>query len=243
MPYRRLPNTDLARIYALKKAAEMEGYRENGELVLSYRTTQDTQQLLNKFYRAQKKYESCHELHLQSSKTYRPELNKAKMYVSHFLQVLIMTIQRGELRKDIKTAYGLSANTDTLPDLNAEQAVQEWGERIIKAEEERVQKGGVPIYNPTIAKVKVHWNIFSEHYFMHRQLRQNAENALEEVSMMRPLADDLILDIWNQVETFYSNLPTEDKVKKCKQFGIIYYYRSKELAKKKATASQSFIDF
>lgn len=243
MPYRRLPNTDVARIYALQKAVEMEGFREKGELVLSYQTTQEAQQFLTKFQRAHHKYTQCHDLHTNSSKTYRKELQMARLYVSHFIQVLNMTIMRGELRKEIKSAYGLDVESPNCPDLNSETAVLEWGEKIIKAEEERTLKGGVPIYNPTIAKVKVHWGIFSDHYFNQRILRSNAAKALEEVTEMRPQADDIILDIWNQVEGIYSDLPINARMEKCKPFGLIYYYRTKEKLRMKAELIQSSIDF
>lgn len=243
MPYRRLPNTDLARLYALQKAVEMEGFREKGELVLSYQTTQDAQQFLIQFQKAQRKYQQCYDLHTKSSKSYRKELQMARLYVSHFIQVLNMTIMRGELRKEIKEAYGLPIDSYNNPDLNSETAVQEWGERIIKAEEDRTIKGGVPIYNPTIAKVKVHWGIFNEHFFNQRILRNNAAKALEEVTAMRPQADDIILDIWNQVEAVYADLPIEAKMEKCKPFGLIYYYRSSEKAKMKAERIQHSIDF
>ncbi len=241
MPYRRLPNTDLARIYAMKKAVEMEGYCENGTQVLSYRTTQEAQRFLIQFKRAQAKYQQCYDLHMESSKTYRKELQMARLYVSHFIQVLNMTVMRGELRKDIKAKYGLT--TDNTPDLSGEQDVVDWGERIIKAEEERTANGGVPIYNPSIAKVKVHWSVFNEHYFRQKLLRTNAANALEEVTAMRPQADDIILDIWNQVEAFYGDLPVEKKMEKCKPFGLIYYYRTSEKARKKADEAQPEIEF
>lgn len=243
MPYRRLPNTDLARIYALQKAVEMEGYREKGELVLSYQTTQDAQQFLTKFQRAHRKYQQCYDLHSTSSKTYRKELQMARLYISHFIQVMNMAIMRGELRKEIKTAYGLPVDNYNNPDLNSENAVQEWGEKIIKAEEERTLKGGVPIYNPTIAKVKVHWGVFNDHLYNQRLLRSNAAKALEEVAEMRPQADDIILDIWNQVEHFYEGLPIEAKMEKCKPFGLIYYYRTSEKARMRAEQIQHSIDF
>ena len=137
----------------------------------------------------------------------------------------------------------MEVNNYSNPDLTSEQGLLEWGERIIKAEEERTSKGGVPIYNPTIAKVKVHWGVFNEHYFSQKGLRDNVAKALEEVTEMRPQADDIILDIWNQVEAFYADLPIEEKMAKCKQFGLIYYYRSSEKAKMKANAAQHSIDF
>ncbi|MCR5361525.1 MAG: hypothetical protein K6E73_05880 [Bacteroidales bacterium] len=243
MPYRRLPATDMARLYALKKAVEMEGYRENGELVLSYQTTQEAQQFLLHFQRAQAKYQQCYDLHAKSSKTYRKELQLARLYVSHFIQVLNMAIMRGELRKEIKIPYGLPIDNYNTPDLTNESAVQEWGERIIKAEEERTLNGGVPVYNPSIAKVKVHWGDFNEHYFSQRLLRENVAKALDEVSAMRPQADDIILDIWNQVEATYADLPLDIRLQKCKAFGVIYYYRSQEKAKMQADRNQPTIDF
>lgn len=243
MPYRRLPNTDLSRIHSLELATKMEGFRDRGELVLSYRTTQDALQFLLKFRKAQNKYVQCHNMHTRSCKTYRQELTKARMYVSHFAQVLCFAVQRGELKRDILPAYGINPDTFALPDLSNEAAIIKCGAQLIKAEEDRTHKGGVPIYNPTIAKVKVHWNIFQEHFVDHEQVRNNAAKALEEVTLMRPQADDLILDIWNQVEAFYQDLPQEEKLAKCKKFGLIYYYRSSEKKRKQAAAQQNKIDF
>ena len=244
MPYRRLPQTDLTRLYALKKAVEMEGYREKGELVLSYQTTQIASQFLNKFQRAQSKFQQCSDLHANSCKTYKKELQMARLYVSHFIQVMNMAIQRGELRKDIKIPYGLPIDSFGVPDLTTEAAIQEWGERIIKAEEELTAKGGVPIYNPTIAKVKVHWGIFSEHYFRQTLFREDKEKALQEVSELRPEADDIITDIWNQVDKFYSSYPEGEKVEKGKAFGMIYYERKNQKPKApKEDPNQSLIEF
>lgn len=243
MPYRRLPNTDAARVYALQKAVEMEGYRENGELVLSYETTQQAKEFLLQFKRAHDKYLSCHDLHSKSSKSYGKELYLARLYVSHFIQVLNMTIMRGELKKEIKEAYGLPIDSYTSPDLQPESAVQEWGAKIIPAEEERTRKGGVPIYSPTIAKVKVHWGIFNDHFYSQIKLRNDASQALEEVTLLRPQADDIILDIWNQVETRYCKLPWNERMAKCKPFGLIYYLRKKEKINQKATEVHPTFDF
>lgn len=243
MPYRRLPQTDLARIYALQKAAEMEGYRENGELVLSYQTSQAVQQFLNKFQRAHSKYQQYSNLSKNSSKNYRKEVQMARLYVSHFIQVMNMAIMRGELRKDIKIKYGLPVDSYNNPDLSTEEAVREWGKRIINAEEERTRNGGVPIYNPTIAKVKVHWGIFNDNFFQQHNLRENIEKSLAEVSELRPEADDIILDIWNQIESFYADLSIEARIEKCRNFGIIYYTRRKEREKAAAEQQQSTIEF
>ncbi len=243
MPYRRLPNTDKARINSLQLAISKDGYQENGKLVLSYRTIQEASTFLNKFKRAQQQYQQCYDLQAKAGKKYRTYLRTARLYVSHFIQVLNMAILRGELRKEIKKAYGLDPEDFSNPDLTTEQALQEWGEKIINGEDKRIAKGGVPIYNPTIAKVKVHFNIFSEHYFNQKVLQNATNKALERITKMRPMADLLILDIWNRVEEVYNDLPTEEKLEKCKAFGLIYYYRTSEKAREKAAKLQNAINF
>lgn len=243
MPYRRLPNTDLSRIAALKRAIEMEGVKHNGQLVLSYRTIQDASSVLNKFQRAQKTYQQNYDLQLKESKSFRTETQTARLYISHFIQVMNMAIQRGEIKKEIRPGYGLEIGSSTIPELSNEQNILEWGDKIIRGEEARTAKGGVPIFNPTIAKVKVHYNIFAEHLFRQRIIRENTNKALDEVTKLRPETDDIILDIWNQVELFYDDLPLEEKIEKCKTFGLVYYFRSSELAKMKADKMQKNFSF
>lgn len=238
MPYRRLPNTDLSRIAALKKITDMAGTKHNDELVLNYRTIQEAAMMLSRLQKAQKIYQQSYDSFIKLNKTFRVETQNAKMYISHFIQVMNLAIQRGELRKDIKTSYGLDPNTNNVPDLTTEQNILEWGDKVIRGEEARTQRGGIPIYNPTIAKVKVHYNIFADHLFNIRVLRDNVARTLEDITKMRPAADDIILDIWNQVELTYADLPFDLKLEKCKAFGLVYYFRSSELAKMKAEQMQ-----
>ena len=145
MPYRRLPQTDNTRIQALQKAIEMEGYRENGELVLSYQSTQIAQQFLSKFQQAYSISQQYKDISKKSNRTYHKEMQTARLYLSHFITVMNLAIQRGELRKDIKVPYGLDPENLNVPDLSTEALIQEWGERVINAEEERTRNGGVPI--------------------------------------------------------------------------------------------------
>ena len=49
------------------------------------------------------------------------------------------------------------------------------------------------------------------------------------VQAMRPQADRLILDIWNQVEhRFAGVLPVARRLELCRDYGVVYYYRSGE---------------
>lgn len=243
MPYRRLPNTDLSRIAALQAAIKMEGHKENGELVLSYQTIRDAQQILTKFRNEQRQYQQYYDQFLKMSKSFREEQRTAHMYVSHFIQVLNMAILRGELRKDIKTGYGLEPDNFKVPTLKSDHDIAEWGEKIIKGEEQRIAHGGVPIYNPNIAKVKVHYSIFADHYYNINTLKKNIAKHLQELTDMRPMVDDLLQDMWNQVENCYSDYPLSVKFEKCQQYGIVYFLRSSEKKQIEAEKMQSRLEF
>ena len=105
----------------------------------------------------------------------------------------------------------------------------EWGKRIIEGERKRTSQGGVPIYNPTIAKVKVYYDIFVDSYERQKALQVLTNRSLEGLATMRTRADELILDIWNQVEEKFRNIsPNELRLDKCRDYGVIYYYRTGE---------------
>ena len=91
-----------------------------------------------------------------------------------------------------------------------------------------MRNGGLPIYNPTIAKVKVHYEIFKE-YKSNQKLHQNTTNRnWEELVSLREKGDKIILDIWNQVEAKYKDEKAYSRLMKCKSYGLVYYYRKGE---------------
>ncbi len=243
MPYRRLPNTDQARIRALENAISKDGVRENGQLVISYKTIQEARNFLEKFKRTYRLHAQNFEAQVKSSKKYQKQLKNARIYISHFIQVLNMCVIRNEIKKENKSLYNLDINDCAVPDLGSEAALIKWGESIIKGEDQRLSKGGAPVYNPTIAKVKVHYNIFCESYNIQKGLRNNTSKTMDEVAEMRPKADEIILDIWNQIEEVYKDYPASQKLIKCSDFGVVYYYRVKEQKAIEAAKLQKKLTF
>ena len=107
-------------------------------------------------------------------------------------------------------------------------------QRIFKERGQEVifKNQSIPIYNPTIARVKVHYDIFLDSYERQKNLQALTNRSLEELASMRGRANELILDIWNQVETKYQDVtPNEVRLDKCRDYGLIYYYRSSEKVK------------
>lgn len=239
MPYRRMPNTDKSRIEALTTAIKMAGHREGDELVIYPEEVVQMSDLLKKIKKSYGLYQQYYDKYMEIRAGFDGEMKKAQMYLSHYIQVFNMCVERGELKKKFRVDFGLDENDDKLPPLRKASDIVKWGERIIKAEEKRLQKGGTMVYNPTLAKVKVYWSIFNDHYFSVDQLCQTYQKYLDELTAMRPETDEIILKIWNRVEALYADLPSQTRIEKAKKFGIRYYMRTSEKKKAQAEALQT----
>ncbi len=229
MPYRRLPNTDQARIRAMEKLLEKVGMIFVSEMAVSLNTISKIRGLLNRFRRLSEYYKDCFDNQSKASRKHQENTKLARLYISHFIQVLNLAALRMEIKPAQKNYYGLQPNVHNVPDLISETALMEWGEKIIVGEMKRTSEGGIPIYNPTIAKVKVRYDIFVESNERQKNLQRLTAESLEDVTLMRPQVDELILDAWNQIEDYYKDVPDVDKrLDLCREYGIVYYYRTGE---------------
>lgn len=229
MPYRRLPNTDQARIRAMEKLLEKIGMISVSEMAVSLNTISKIRGLLNRFRRLSEYYKDCFDNQSKASRKHQENTKLARLYISHFIQVLNLAALRMEIKPAQKNYYGLQPNVHNVPDLISETALMEWGEKIIVGEMKRTSEGGIPIYNPTIAKVKVRYDIFVESNERQKNLQRLTAESLEDVTLMRPQVDELILDAWNQIEEYYKDMPDVDKrLDLCREYGIVYYYRAGE---------------
>ena len=230
MPYRRLPNTDLARVRALKSAVERCDKYNVYDLAISLKTLTEAKNFLLRFEGAQAYYKQCYDNQSRASRKHQANVKMARLFISHFIQVLNMAVLRAEIKKSHKELYGLPIDNFNVPDLTSETAIVEWGAKIIEGERRRqAAGGGAPIYNPTIAKVKVHYDIFMEGYTRQKELQTITGRSLEELAAMRNTADEIILNIWNQVEKKHEKVePNEKRLDICREYGVVYYYRSNE---------------
>lgn len=228
MPYRRLPNTDQARIRSMERATEMEYSETKATLAISYKIINETRSFLTRFVKAHDEYTTCYNRQVAASKKYITLAKNARLYVSHFIQVLNLAVIRGEIKKEALAYYGLEDENMALPDLTSDATLIEWGEKVVMGEDKRKKNGGAPIYNPTIAKVNVHLEMFKESYHSQKKFQESTTRSLQAVASQREEADRLILEIWNQVESYYADYPASKKIEACKQYGVIYYYRKSE---------------
>ncbi|MCL1868762.1 MAG: hypothetical protein FWF72_07475 [Paludibacter sp.] len=228
MPYRRLPKTNNARVLALRTAVEKDEKLPYNQKVMSLKLFSEARIFANNFEQKLSLYQNKLSTRIDASKRYQQTLNQARMYISHFIQVFNLAVIRGEIKKENRTLYGLSPNSSNVPNLNAEDSVLFWGGKIIEGEEQRTQNGGIPIYNPAINKVRVHYDIFKEHYDSQQLYKSTTGRSREDFIALLAEADRIILEIWNKVEEHFKNEPPETHYALCREFGIVYYFRNNE---------------
>lgn len=228
MPYRRLPNTDQARLNALQNAVMRAGEADFANQFLQYKTLTHAQKFVMQFENMLSQYKDNYNTKVNANKQYRHIVQNARIYLSHFIQVFNLSVIRGEIKAEQKTLYGLSPTEHVVPDLSTDEQIFEWGQKIIDGEKKRTQMGGFPIYNPAISKVQVHYDIFKEHMVNHSMHKKTVTRVQGNMEVLRQEADELILEIWNQVEEHYKDLFPYEKLCRCQEYGIKYYYRPKE---------------
>lgn len=231
MPYRRLPNTDLARVRALKSAIEISSRTDHFELAFSFVLLQKAEIFLPHYELAIINQRQALSQQSVRSKEYNEKLRKARLYVSHFIQVLNFTIIRGEMKPEVRECYGLKTSSKSAPSLLQDAKVIEWGEKLIKGEQERMRMGGNPIYSPSIALVRVNCENFKQAFNNQKTLQNNTHRFSEKVAEYRAEADSLILSIWNEIEAKFAGLSDEERREKASEYGVVYVWRKGEKEK------------
>jgi hypothetical protein len=231
MPYRRLPNTDAARIRAMKIALIKGKDLPPHKMAFSSKTLVRLQKFLPQFEHGINLQRQSVVSQNKKSKDFNEVERKARLYLTHFVRVMNMAIFRGDLPAETRAYFGLATNEALVPSLNTENELMSWGRRIIEGEEFRIKKGGSPITNPTIAVVKVRFEKFIDALTHHQALNKKTHEYVSKNNELRSEADEIILSVWNEVERFFSNLPENDKRKECEIYGLIYFFRKAELNK------------
>lgn len=242
MPYRRLPNTDQARLRAMQTAVQQGQKKSPEELAFSPLTLARLRAFFSTFETTIIHHKLARQQQEKSSSVYQETARRARLYLSHFLQIINFSILRGDIKSDALRFYGVEGERK-IPSIVLDSELLEWGKRIIEGEQKRVTHGGNPIYNPSIAMVKVKFDQFLDAYHFQKTLQNNTARWTSKVVQLREEADEIILQIWNEVEEHFSNLPDELKREEAMKYGLIYVYRPMERIKTPSQAVQTSLVF
>lgn len=231
MPYRRLPNTDAARIRAMRVALAKGKELPPFKLAYTAGTFVRLQAFLPSFENIYQLQRQSMSNQVNSNKEYQEVVKKAKTYVSHFLRVMNLAIQRGDLRKDTLEFFGMNNGNSSIPTLSSEKDVISWGKLIIEGEANRLRAGRTAVTNPTIAVVKVHFEKFMDAWMYQKTLHKRTGDYTNQIAVLRKESDALIVNIWNEVEKSFSDLSEEEKRTEAEKYGLVYVFRKSELQK------------
>ena len=227
MPYRRLPNTDAARLRALQTAIEKSKNVPRNECAVSYQTLLEAKFFVNSLKYGIEQSRSTYSQSVKKGANLAQMQRRTKMYISHFIQVLNMAILRGEMKPSVREFYGLKGKK--LPPLETTEDVLEWGKKIIDGEQARIAHGGANMTNPHISMVKIEYNKFASAARTNEFRLSNDKRTAEYIGNLRKQGDEIILKLWNEVENHFSDLDPEKRREICSEYGISYVWRKSEL--------------
>jgi len=230
MPYRRLPNTDSARLKALRVALEKGKDLPPFKLSYSQKSLQQVRALLPNYENALTEHKTSYLLQLEKSKDFNKSMKKIRLYISHFIQVINMAIIRGELPQNTRNYFKLEEDDKKLPSLNFELEILDWSNKLLSGEHNRRMKGLTPITNPSIAIVNIQYDKFIEASINYQSLKKRHNRSQESLNARRAEADAVIQKLWNEIEDKFKELPEILKREKATDYGITYVFRKNEIS-------------
>jgi len=230
MPYRRLPNTDSARLRAMKKALDLSKDIPPFRLAFTMKTLVRLQGIFPVFENAISHQRQNLINQAEKAKSNQEAARKARLYITHFLRVMNMAITRGELPAETRSFFGIAPEDTGIPSLTTENELVAWGKRIIDGEEYRIRRVNTPIANPTIAVVKIRYEKFLETRNHYKTISRRTSECVNQTSELRRDADELITALWNEIEASFSALSEEEKRASSEKYGLVYVFRKNETA-------------
>lgn len=231
MPYRRLPNTDLARLRALKQAMVATAGTGSANKLVSEGICLKVRALTPVFEQDVDVYNRSKEQQSELSKKLDSLAKQARLYLSHYLQVFNMCVVRGEIKPETRLMLGLTELSENLPQFDTNALLIEWGDKVVKGEEERTLKGlGNRIYNPSIAVVKVKLEQFKEVYNQNQDLLRTIEKHHQRVEQQREQIDEFVRVLWDEIESGAAEIASSNDQKRAlaQEYGVVYAYRPDE---------------
>jgi hypothetical protein len=197
----KLPDNDDDKLKALQAAIVMDEIIHETDRLMTDGEIIELKYFVRKYEGERTVLHQTNEERNKALAQYRELFKNAKTYISHFIQVLQLTVIRNEIRVEHLGLYGFEEGKElVLPELATEEDILAWGEKIIQGEAARLQKGGIPLYNPAIAKVKVHFELFKDIVQSLKIFRQNVSRTQNNLREFQKTADNYIERIWTAVE-------------------------------------------
>lgn len=225
MPYRKLPQSDTQRYQALSTLAlKLTTTAPEDPLPISADTRTRFEAQFPGFKKDYLERDTALGNQKQASLVVDQRKARLHMVLSHFLQTLYNGSQRGEIPAGALASYGLS-DTGKQPPLGRSAQLREAAERAINAEQTRLAAGGLGgaiVTFPHIDDVSDALGDYDEAKAIQSDAKDDADKEGDDVAALRDTIDDLILDIWDEVEFAFRKESPSSIRDKAREWGVLY---------------------
>ncbi len=229
MPHRTLPRTELERLDALESAnRKLTALGPAGRRALRPGTQKRLATLLPSYRHAVRSRQAL--VGRQTEATAAVEATKAmlRLYVAHFLEALNRAIARGkDFRPGDRTHYGLAASQETLPRMRTLGEILQVAADVVRGEGERVGAGGKPITMPSVEEVAELLERLRALVLERKRIVAELDVFADAVSSLREPIDDLIRDIWDELDFAHRKEEAPARRRRLREWGVVFAVRTR----------------
>jgi len=230
MPYRALPDSDATRTAAINAAVAKNAAVAAPDRLISAATATALASLATRW--SQETGERAAALGRQTASTSSLDRVGARlrMAASHFIQVYQLGVARGVFSPSGRASYELSVNEETVPDLAAESALLLWANRIVTGEARRTTNFSTEpaMAMPAASEVADLLADYQNELSLQTTAKDTLDAEQQDVADLRPEADALIKDIWDEVEFALRRLDPPSLRRRAREWGVFYALRPGE---------------
>jgi len=228
MPSRQLPRTDEDRLQALQTAFDKSAATPAAQLAISAATKTRLETQYPLFRTEVEERGTALAGQTTATEAQVAQASRLRTWTSHFLQTLNMAIEREAIPAGARAFYQLDASQTVLPRLSAEADLVLWAGRAVSGEALRVAAGGAPILFPPVSEVAAELTQYQTLRSAQSSKKDAYQNEAADVDALRGTIDELILDIWDEVEFHFRRESASSLRSKAREYGVFYASRPGE---------------
>ena len=222
MPTRKLPRTDDERSAALSTCAAKILATAPANWLISAAQNSTLSATLSPWRSFQNALGPALHAQTDATATVDAALARCARYNSHFIQVINLAIERGDLPPSVRSYYQLAVAHAEVPPMNTCPLALLWAGHLKSGETARVAAGGAPMNWPTIAQVNTAATNCSTAESAQSTAKGSFDLAQESVSELRPSVDAVIKDLWDTIEfNLRADAPPSLR-RKAREWGVVY---------------------
>lgn len=222
MPTRKLPRTDDERSAALSTCAAKALNTAPANWLITSAQNSTLSATLSQWRSNRDAMPPA--LHAQTAATAAVDtaLGKCARYNSHFIQVINLAIERGDLPASVRSYYQLPLAHAEVPLMNTCPLALLWAGNLKNGETARVAAGGAAMSWPTIAQVNTAATNCTNAESAQSTAKGSFDLAQESVAELRPTVDAVIKDLWDTIEFNLRADALPSLRRKAREWGVVY---------------------